>query len=246
MRSVHLDGTRNVLDAAHADACVVHTSSLVTVGGSPAGLPVTEDAPFDLEDLRVDYVQAKRRTEQFALDAARRGRRVILTNPGYLVGPEDYEYSIMGRVCRRFWKGRLPLIPAQGGLNLVDVRDVATGHLLAAEHGRPGRRYLLGGENRSFPEFMSLLAETAAGARARCPARPHGCSLSWPALRRAGPGSCTGSPIHRSSHCAMNRYYWFCQSDRAARLGYRVAPSGRRWPIPTAGSTVMARSACAD
>src|SRR5438445_597853 len=82
--------------------------------------------------VRIDYVQAKRAAEQLAFAAAARGRHVIVTNPGYLLGPEDHEHSVMGRFCLRFWKGRMPVAPP-GGLSLADVRDVARGHLLAAE-----------------------------------------------------------------------------------------------------------------
>ncbi|HMC66163.1 MAG TPA: NAD-dependent epimerase/dehydratase family protein, partial [Gemmataceae bacterium] len=157
MNSVHVEGTRNVLAAAGSDARIVHTSSVVAVGASRDGDVLNEDSPFNLNGVRIDYVQAKRAAEQLAFAAAARGRHVIVTNPGYLLGPEDHEHSVMGRFCLRFWKGRMPVAPP-GGLSLADVRDVARGHLLAAEHGRAGRRYILGGENRTFTQFMAELA----------------------------------------------------------------------------------------
>jgi dihydroflavonol-4-reductase len=90
---------------------------------------------------------------------------VVVTNPGHLIGPDDFEPSVIGRFCIRFWKGRIPLASG-GGLNVVDVRDVARGHLLAAEHGRAGHRYILGGENRTFRSFLAKLA-AVAGMRPR-------------------------------------------------------------------------------
>src|SRR5439155_20560421 len=115
--------------------------------------------------LQVDYVRAKRAAEQAALNAARGGQDVVVVNPGYLLGPDDHEPSVMGRMCVRAWKGRLPLA-APGGYNLVDVRDVAVGHLLAAEHGQSGQRYILGGENLRIQDFLRRLA-TVAGLRPR-------------------------------------------------------------------------------
>src|SRR5205085_7315411 len=133
MWSVHTAGTHAVLGAAGSSR-VVHTSSIVAIGASRDGTPLDEDAPFNLDRLAIPYVHAKRKAEQEALGAARRGQDVVVVNPAYLVGPGDHEGSIMGRLCVRFWKGRLLLAPP-GGINLVDVRDAARGHLLAAEHG---------------------------------------------------------------------------------------------------------------
>ena len=105
------------------------------------------------------------------MDAAASGRDVVVTNPGYLLGPEDHQRSVMGRFCKRYWKGRIPIAPP-GGFNLVDVRDAARGHLLAAERGLTGRRYILGGENRTFPEFMALLAEVGGMSPRAIPSIP--------------------------------------------------------------------------
>src|SRR5262249_39914406 len=118
---------------------------------------------FNLEGLRINYVHAKRAAERVALEAAR-DRDVVVVNPSYLLGPGDREGSIMGRFCLRYWKGRVPLIPP-GGYDLVDVRDVALGHLLAAEKGTAGRRYILGGENLSVREFVQVLAQVRGWSR---------------------------------------------------------------------------------
>jgi dihydroflavonol-4-reductase len=84
----------------------------------------------------------------------------VVVNPSYLIGPEDFGPSVMGRFFVRFWKGRIPLAPC-GGLNLVDVRDVAVGHLLAAERGRAGQRYILCGENITFVDLQYRMAQVA-------------------------------------------------------------------------------------
>jgi dihydroflavonol-4-reductase len=220
MHSVHVTGTEEVLRAAGA-ARVVHTSSIVAVGAPWGREPVTEDSPFRLDRLRVDYVRAKRAAEQVALEAAARGRHVVVTNPGYLVGPGDYEPSVLGRFCTRFWKGRVPFALA-GGLNLVDVRDVADGHLLAAEHGRPGRRYILGGENRTCRSFMAKLADVAGMRPRALPAVPWwslGPAAGLSELRALWTGK---EPFPGFQHLRLNRHYWFCSSARARQeLGYR-------------------------
>jgi dihydroflavonol-4-reductase len=224
MHAVHVDGTANVLAAADRDAAVVHTSSVVAVGAAKGGRPCTEDDPFDLDGLRVDYVQAKRAAEQVALTSAAGGRRVVVTNPGYLVGPEDHEGSVMGRLCRRFWRGRVPLAPP-GGFCLADVRDVARGHLLAAEHGRPGRRYILGGENRTFRGFLRELAR-AAGRRPRGLGQLPGWAMFALAALGEGLARLTGKePYPSFQHARLNAYRWFASSDRAeGELGYRSRP----------------------
>src|SRR5262245_23531307 len=136
MHAVNVEGTRNVLAAADRTTRVVHTSSVVAVGASTDGRPLDEDSPFNLEGVDFPYVHSKREAERVALAG---GRDVVVVNPAYLIGPDDHELSVMGRLCTRFWRGRLP-VTLPGGLNLVDVRDVARGHLLAAERGAAGRR----------------------------------------------------------------------------------------------------------
>src|SRR5262249_43310070 len=96
---------------------------------------------------------------------------VVVVNPSCVVGPDDFSASEFGTLCRRFWRGRIPLHFA-GGTNYVDVRDVALGHLLAAERGRPSERYLLTGSNRPNSAFFADLARVAARPiwRLRAPA----------------------------------------------------------------------------
>ena len=156
MRDIHLSGTRQVVQALPAGARLVHTSSVTAVGAATGAEALTEESLFRLRRLKVDYVHVKREAEAEALAAAAAGRDVVVVNPAYLIGPEDYERSAMGRLCLRGWKGKMPLVPA-GAMNFVDVRDAARGHLLAAERGRSGMRYILGGENLTLAEFAAQL-----------------------------------------------------------------------------------------
>jgi len=220
MHAVHVTGTRNVVAAAH-DALMVHTSSIVAIGASRRPRPVTEESPFELDNLRVDYVQAKRAAERVALEAR---RPAVVTNPGYLLGPDDHEHSVLGRFCNRFWRGRVPLTPP-GGFNFVDVRDVARGHLLAAEHGVPGRRYILGGENLTLRGFLDLLSETA-GLRPRAlPCVPAWVLALWARLAACRSWFTGTEPYPAIQHVRMNRYYWYARSERAREeLGYDARP----------------------
>ncbi len=159
MYETHILGTQQILRALPGHARLVHTSSVVAIGATRGSEVLAETSPFQLQRLRVDYVQAKKAAEDLALAAADEGGDVVVVNPGYLIGPEDHEHSIMGRLCLRCWKGRVPLLPP-GGMNYVDVRDVASGQILAAERGKSGRRYILGGENLTMVDFIRGLAET--------------------------------------------------------------------------------------
>ena len=224
MYAVHVEGTRNVLAGASPDARIVHTSSIVTVGASGNGTPLTEESPFNLRHLRVDYVHAKRAAEEAALAAAAGGQWVTVTNPGYLVGPEDHERSVMGRFCRRFWNGRMLLAPP-GGFNLVDVRDVARGHLLAAERGKSGRRYILGGENQTLRAFMWQLASTAGMSPRVLPRLPLWALRALAGLAEGHAWLTGREPYPSLQHARLNGYYWFVDSQRArGELGYRPRP----------------------
>src|SRR5262249_32175909 len=145
-RRANVEGTRNVLAAARAAAVrrVVYTSSIVAIGAGPLPRALDETAAWDLGRLRVPYVTSKGLAEEAALAAAGGGLEVVAVNPASVLGPDDFAGSEFGTLCRRFWRGRIPF-HFGGGNNFVDVRDVAEGHLLAAQCGRSGERYLLGG-----------------------------------------------------------------------------------------------------
>jgi dihydroflavonol-4-reductase len=223
MHAIGVEGTRNVLAAAGYGARIVHTSSIVAVGGTRRGAALAEDNPFPPETLGIAYVRAKRAAEEVALAAAG-CQDVVVVNPGYLVGPQDYGPTEMGRFCLRVWKGRLP-VAVPGGINVVDVRDVARGHLLAAEHGVAGRRYILGGEDCTWAALMRLLAQVA-GLRPRWLPRLPSWLLRPVAAAATGLAWTTGKqPYPSFQHVRLGRFFWFARSDRATReLGYRPRP----------------------
>jgi dihydroflavonol-4-reductase len=222
MHEIHVLGTRQVLRALPEAARLVHTSSVLTIGACAGHEMLTEEALAGPERLNVAYIQAKRAAEDCVLQAAARGVDAVVVNPAFLIGPEDHEGSVMGNFCLRYWRGKVPLMPP-GGLNFVDVRDVARGHLLAAARGRPGRRYILGGENRTFTEFVNLLDDV----RGRCARRRASMPL-WLQTALACFAEMRGflrgrEPYPSLQHVRMSRYSYYYSSQRAEReLGYRA------------------------
>jgi dihydroflavonol-4-reductase len=219
-----------VLDAILAvlprEARLVLTSSLVAVGGTRRGDVLNEESPFPNAALRVGYVRAKRAAEEAALAA--RDRDVVVVNPGYLFGPDDPGPSAMGELCVKFWRGRLAFAPP-GGISAADVRDVAAGHLLAAERGVSGRRYILGGENVRFTELFAELAR-AAGLRHSLlpsfrPAMPAGGFWTIASVAELGHRLTGKAPQPSFEFVRMFQLCWFVSSARAeAELGYRRRP----------------------
>jgi len=162
---VNVEGTRHVLEAARELGCrkVVHTSSTATLSpgfhAEPTGEEVgDEENVLDLRRFRGHYKMSKAMAEVVALREAARGLPVVIVHPTTVLGPGDRRPTPTGTIVVHFLNGRMK---AYTNLmqNFVDVRDVAAGHVLALEKGRPGERYVLGGENHPMSEIVRLLAE---------------------------------------------------------------------------------------
>ncbi|MBI2016643.1 MAG: NAD-dependent epimerase/dehydratase family protein, partial [Candidatus Rokubacteria bacterium] len=141
-------GTRAVLEAAAEAgvARVVYTSTVGALGIPADGTPGTEATPVALADMVGPYKTSKFLAEQVALEFARGGLPLVVVNPSAPAGPWDVKPTPTGQMIVDFLKGRM-LASLDTGLNLVHVRDVARGHLLAAERGRSGEKYILGHAN---------------------------------------------------------------------------------------------------
>lgn len=155
---INVEGTRRILRAA-ADAGVgrvVYTSTVGALGIPPGGGAGTEETPVSLADMVGDYKRSKFLAEEVAREFARQGLPVVIVNPSTPVGPGDIKPTPTGQMIVDFLRGRMwAYLPT--GLNLADVDDVAAGHLLAAERGRVGERYILGGRNLTLREIFELL-----------------------------------------------------------------------------------------
>lgn len=160
LHRANVGGTRAVLEAAaeHGARRVVYTSTVGALGIPKDGTPGTEDTPVSLRDMVGPYKTSKFLAEQVALGFAQRGLPVVIVNPSAPVGPWDVKPTPTGRMVVDFLAGRM-FATLDTGLNLVHVRDVARGHVLAAERGRAGERYILGNANLSLVEIGLLLSE---------------------------------------------------------------------------------------
>lgn len=155
----NVDGTRNLLEAAHQARCerIVYCSSVGALGIPKGGASGTETTPVTLEAMIGHYKRSKFLAEQEALKAAAAGVPVVIVNPSTPVGPNDIKPTETGRIITRFLNDQMPAY-LDTGLNLVDVDDVAEGHILAAEKGRVGEKYILGNRNMSLREILETLS----------------------------------------------------------------------------------------
>jgi dihydroflavonol-4-reductase len=166
MYATNVEGTRQVLEAAGVAGCsrIVYTSTVGCIGlppqGRKAARPSDETAPFSPHQLSNHYKRSKWQAEQVALKMAAQGLPVIIVNPSAPVGPRDTKPTPTGKVIVDFLNRRMPAY-LDTGLNWVHVRDVAAGHILAAEKGRVGERYILGHAqgNWTMRQTLRVLAE---------------------------------------------------------------------------------------
>ena len=162
----NVDGTNNVLQAAFDLGVprVVYTSSVATLVARRDGAPADETARATLADVVGDYKRSKLLAERLAESWAERGLPVVIVNPSTPVGDGDAKPTPTGQIIVDFLNRRMPAY-VDTGLNLVDVRDVAEGHLLAAARGRVGESYILGNANLTLHEILALVGQ-AVGRRA--------------------------------------------------------------------------------
>jgi dihydroflavonol-4-reductase len=159
--AANVDGTRNLLDAAAHAAVerIVYTSTVGCIG-MPPGQEGDETTPVSIADMTGHYKRSKWLAEQVALEKARAGAPVVIVNPTAPVGDHDWKPTPTGKIIVDFLASRLPAF-VDTGLNLVDARDVALGHILAADKGKPGERYILGCENLTLEQILRRLAKLA-------------------------------------------------------------------------------------
>jgi dihydroflavonol-4-reductase len=152
---VNVEGTRIVMEACLAAGVsrVVHTSSVAAIGIPRDGRPADENATFDALSATFAYADSKHRAEAVVLQAVARGLRAVIVNPGAVYGAGDHNL-ISGSMVLELARRSVPFVP-DGGLCVVDVDAVVQGHLAAAERGRIGERYILGGENLTFLEIAA-------------------------------------------------------------------------------------------
>jgi dihydroflavonol-4-reductase len=223
---VNVEGTRNALQAALERGLerVVYTSSVAALGLPKGKEPADETTPVEPEAIIGDYKRSKYLAEQVALQFAERGLPVVIVNPSLPVGPYDIKPTPSGRIILDFLNRRMTAY-MDTGMNIVDVEDVALGHLLAAEKGRVGERYILGGENLTMKELLALLAEIT-GLPAPKIKLPYYPLLGLSYLNAAFCTLTGATPRMTPETIRMSRHYMFYNPSKAVReLGFPQTPA---------------------
>jgi dihydroflavonol-4-reductase len=211
---VAIEGTRNVVVAARSAGVrrLVLTSSLAAMGVPSPGALLTEEDTYDLSPRYFPYGYAKRQAELEALQQAGKALQVVIVNPSIVLGPGDRN-QISGSMITDVARIGAPFYPV-GGTNVVHVQDVVDGHLAAARLGRPGQRYILGGENLSYKHIFTTVAQIVGKPAPR---------IALPAAL-AAPAAFLLETVGRwmrlpfdAGQLRMSRYDLFCDISKAKR-----------------------------
>lgn len=226
MYRTNVTATRQLMLAALREGLerIVYTSSVATLGLPPDGSPGDEETPVTVDDMIGHYKRSKFLAEAAVRDLYReRDLPVVIVNPSTPIGPRDIKPTPTGRMIVEAASGRMPAY-VDTGLNLVDVDDVARGHLLALERGSIGERYVLGGENLSLRQILTEIARLSDRRPPRC-RLPHQAVLpiaylmeGWARWRGQG------EPLVTVAGVKLAKKRMFFSSAKAQReLGYAPA-----------------------
>jgi dihydroflavonol-4-reductase len=222
----NVEGTRTLLSAAAAAGVerIVYTSTVATIAvPTEHGRLPDESTPARLEQMIGHYKRSKFIAEQEVMEAAAAGAPVVIVNPTAPVGPGDWKPTPTGRIVLDFLNGRMPAF-VDTGLNLVAVEDVAVGHLLAAHHGKPGERYILGGRNMTLEEILTELAWITGGRAPRI-RLPHAIAMAAAWVDTAVCRLLRREPHIPLDGVRMARHHMFVDSSKAEReLGFHASP----------------------
>jgi dihydroflavonol-4-reductase len=220
--------TRATLLAAKARGLrkIVVTSSTTAVGATREPVEMDESFPFN-RDNSAPYVEAKRAGEQVALEMAAAGLPVVVVNPSTILGPGDYKPTPSGDLVLTFLRWNMPFgFPCTpGGFAVVDVDDVALGHIAAMERGRVGERYILGGTNATVREVLSTLAEIT-GLRGPGRELSPGMIVAGGAISEVlgALGVMTPQLTYKFARDYVGAYVWVSSKKAEAELGYTHRP----------------------
>jgi dihydroflavonol-4-reductase len=227
MYASNVDGTRHLLAAARRAGVerIIYTSTVGCIGFLP-NEPGDEDTPVSLEDMTGPYKKSKWHAEQVAIEFARSGLPVVIVNPTAPVGDHDFKPTPTGKMLVDFARGAMPAY-LDTGLNIVDVRDVARGHLLACERGRVGERYILGAENLTLQQIFATLADALKKPAPRVRI-PYAVAYAAGAVSTAWANITGKEPLAPIDAVRMAKKKMWVRHDKAAsELGYSPGPASQ-------------------
>lgn len=222
----NVEGTSQLMAAARDEGMtrIVYCSTVGALGIPHDGSPGNEETPVSETDMIGHYKRSKFQAERAVQQFAAEGLPVVIVNPSTPVGEQDLKPTPTGQIIVDFLNRRLPAY-VDTGLNLVDVRDVAAGMLLTAEHGVVGQRYILGNENFTLKQMLELLAEIT-GLPAPKVQMPYG--VAWLAVGMENlivSGLLRRTPAHPFEGVKMARHKMFFDPSKAVReLGLPQSP----------------------
>jgi dihydroflavonol-4-reductase len=225
MRAANTLGTKNVLDAAKKAGVkrIIHTSTAAILKHLVAGDTADESMLKTEKEVVGAYELTKLEADQVAMNAAKDGLPVVVVNLTAPLGPWDTKPSPVGRMILQFLRGKFPAY-TDSGLNVINVRDAAEGHLLVGEKGKVGERYIIGGENLSLKAFLDILSELSGVPSPKMKV-PYALTIIgglWGELT----GRITGKePLACMASVRMGKYPHYVKTDKAKTdLGFRAGP----------------------
>lgn len=226
MYAVNVDGTAELLRIAREELIprAVYTSSVATMGFLSDGTIVDEETPVSLAHMIGHYKRSKFLAEQEAVTAAQGGQSVIVLNPTTPIGSSDIKPTPTGQIIVDFLKRKFPAY-VDTGLNLVDVRAVARAHVKALSTGRPGERYILGGENLTLKQILDKMS-AITGLPSPSLQVPHSAAMLFAWFDQTINGRIRGrTPRATVEEVRMGKKKMFASSAKAVReLDFEIVP----------------------
>lgn len=217
VRHANVEGTANVVNAALREGIkrLIHTSSIAAIGRfANQGGSVVETAEWQPGKLNTPYAISKREAELQVYRGIAEGLDAVMVNPTLVFGP-GRKHQNTSLIARYLQEGRLKVYP-KGSVNVVDVDDVAAGHIRAWQRGRTGERYILGSENLSWNSVLNVLADALGVARPRWPL-PLSLALATGAAIELSSKLTGRSPLFTRALARSNAYPWSVSNDKAVR-----------------------------
>jgi len=226
MYRANVEGTRELLRRSRDAGVkrVVYTSSVATMHFRTDGLIINEDTPVSLKDMVGHYKRSKFLAEREAIKAAEAGQQVMILNPTSPIGTNDAKPTPTGRIIQDFLNGKFPAY-METGLNLVDVAEVARTHVAALTVGKPGKRYILGGENLTLKQILDKMS-AITGIPSPTVKIPFAVAATYAIFEERITGRIRGKePRATIEEVRMGRKKMFASSAHAQQdLDFHIAP----------------------